>query len=48
LTGLTFSSNELLADSPISVAAMIQANFARGLAPTLLDEKINGTGVGQF
>jgi len=48
LTGLTFSSNELLADSPVSVAAMIQANFARGLAPTLLDEKINGTGVGQF
>lgn len=48
LTGLTFASDQLLQDSPISIAALIESNYSRGLGPTLFEEKIRGTGLGEF
>lgn len=48
LTGLAYATNELLTDSPISFAALIAAGFNDELASTLLEERINGTGVGQY
>lgn len=48
LMGLSFASEELLADSPVSLAALIQAGFRDELGAKLLEEKIRGTGVGQF
>lgn len=48
LFGLSYVTEELLADSPISFAAILEQGFQDEFAATILDEKINGTGVGQM
>jgi len=47
LSAATYTTNELLNDSPISVAALIADGFKGATGDKLLDSKINGTGVGQ-
>jgi HK97 family phage major capsid protein len=48
LMGLSYATEELLTDSAISFAALIEAGFRSEFASKLLEEKINGTGAGQF
>jgi len=48
LTGATYVTDELMTDSPITFASLISQGFADEFASTLLDERINGVGAGQF
>lgn len=48
LFGLAFETEELLADSPISFVAIIDAGFRTQFAAHMLKEKIRGTGVGEY
>lgn len=48
LMGVNFQTEELLADSPASVAAIIEAGFREELPAFLLKEKLRGTGVGEM
>lgn len=48
LMGVNYTTEELLSDSPISVAALIAAGFQQEYASTILNEKLFGTGTGQF
>ena len=47
LVGLVYASDELLEDSPISIAPMINRMFPAAIAFTEDEEFINGTGAGQ-
>jgi HK97 family phage major capsid protein len=47
LDGLTYATNELIQDSPSTVAALL-ASFPEAFADKEFQEKLNGTGVGQF
>lgn len=48
LFGLAFASEELLARSPQSFIAILEAGFRDEFPAKLIDERLNGTGVGQF
>ncbi len=48
LFGLAYATEELLTDSPTSFAAIIARGFDDEMRSHLLDEKINGTGVGEY
>jgi HK97 family phage major capsid protein len=48
LMGLGYATEELLSDSPSSFAAIIEAGFRDEFTNRLIDERLNGTGVGQF
>ena len=48
LFALTHSTEEMLADSSISIAAIIQAGYNDEFASKLIQERLNGTGVGEF
>lgn len=48
LMGVNYTTEELLNDSPISVAALIAAGFQSEYGATILNEKLFGTGAGQF
>ena len=48
LTGLAYITDELLRDSAISFAALIQAGFSDAFTDALVRERIEGTGVGEF
>jgi HK97 family phage major capsid protein len=48
LFGFYFATEELLADSPVSIAAIIEAGFRDQFTYHLIDERLNGTGVGQY
>lgn len=48
LMGLSYASEELLSDSPISFAQIVGNSFAQEMASKIIDERINGTGTGQF
>ncbi len=48
LMGVSYATEELLSDSPISFAAIIANGFRDELAATKLQEKLRGTGVGQY
>lgn len=48
LFGLSYVSEELLSDSPISFAAILQAGFSDQFIFQLINERISGTGVGEF
>lgn len=48
LMGAAYATEEILTDSPISFAAIIQAGFSSEFTSKLLEEKLNGTGVGEF
>ena len=46
LMGLTYTTEELLADSAISFVALLEAGFRDEFSSRIIREKINGTGVG--
>jgi HK97 family phage major capsid protein len=46
--GLSYTTEELLSDSPMTVAAILEMGFAEAFKDALLMEKILGTGVGEF
>lgn len=48
LIGASFATNELIADSPVSLAALLEAGFRDEFASKIFDEKLNGTGAGQY
>lgn len=47
LTGAAYATEEILARSPISFAALIEAGFRDEFSSKMLSEKISGTSVGQ-
>lgn len=48
LSGLAFATEELLASSPISFAALLSGGFSDEYRSALNNERIRGTGVGQY
>ena len=46
--GLAYATDELISDSPISFAALIQQGFNQEFTSRLIRERLNGTGNGQF
>lgn len=48
LFGLSYVTEELLTDSPISFAAMLDAGFSDQFTGHLINERLNGSGVGEF
>lgn len=48
LFGLTYASNELIADSPLSIAAMLADGYADEFASAMFNERLNGSGVGEY
>lgn len=48
LFGLSYATEELLTDSPISFSALLAAGFSDQFTSHLINERINGTGVGEF
>jgi HK97 family phage major capsid protein len=48
LVGLAFETEELLQDSAVSFAALIDAGFRDQFAAHMLNEKIRGLGVGEY
>jgi HK97 family phage major capsid protein len=48
LMGLSYTTEELLSDSAISFVALIEAGFRDEFGSKILQEKINGTGVGEM
>lgn len=47
LAGLAFATNEILTDSPLSFAAILEQKFKTEYASHMLHERIWGTGVGE-
>jgi HK97 family phage major capsid protein len=48
LFGLAYATEEILSDSPISFAAILEKGFKDQFTYKLTDERLNGTGVGEF
>lgn len=48
LFGAAYASNEILTDSPMTFAALLAQGFEEAFTDHLFDEKINGSGVGEF
>ncbi len=48
LFGISYATNEILERSPISFAAVINAGFSDQFKSHLINERLNGTGVGEF
>ena len=48
LFGLSYATEELLLDSPISFAAILAQGFGQQFGAQLMKERIRGTGVGEF
>lgn len=48
LFGIAYATERLLTDSPTSFAAIIAAGFRDQFADHLIEERFNGTGVGEF
>lgn len=48
LMGISYATDELLNYSPESFAAVIDAGFRSEFPSKIIDEKLNGTGVGQY
>ena len=48
LFGLAYATEEILSDSPISFAALLEAGFRDQFTSHMIDERLNGTGVGEF
>ena len=48
LFGAAFATEELLSRSPISFVTLLEAGFRDEFASKLMDERLNGTGVGMF
>lgn len=48
LTGVSYATNEMIERSPESFAAILDAGFRDQFGSHLVDERLNGTGVGEF
>jgi HK97 family phage major capsid protein len=48
LFGLSYCTEEILVDSPISFAAIISQGFSQAFASQLINEKLYGSGVGEY
>lgn len=48
LFGLSYATEEILTDSPISFVALLEAGFSDQFTSHLINERLNGTGVGEF
>lgn len=48
LMGISYATEELLTDSPLSFVAILQAGFSDEFDSRILEERLNGTGVGEF
>ena len=48
LFGVAYATEEVLERSPISFISLLDAGFSDEMNATMLDEKINGSGVGEF
>ncbi len=48
LFGVSFATEELLNDSPLSLIALLERGFNQEFGSRLVDERLNGTGVGEF
>jgi len=48
LFGLAFATEEILSDSPGSFAAILEAGFRDEFGSVILNERLNGTGTGEF
>jgi HK97 family phage major capsid protein len=48
LFGISYITEELLADSPVSFAALLAAGFRDEFGSKILDERLNGVGGGEF
>ena len=48
LFGLAYATEEILSDSPISFAAILEAGFRDQFTSHLVNERLNGTGVGEM
>lgn len=48
LYGLSYATEELIADSPQTIAAILSQGFRDEFQAALIDERINGTGTGEF
>ena len=48
LMGISYATEEILVDSPLSFAAILEQGFNEEFASRMLEEKISGSGVGQF
>lgn len=48
LMGITYVTEELLSESPVSFAAILARGFNDEFGATILNEKLNGTGAGQY
>jgi HK97 family phage major capsid protein len=48
LFGVAIATERILADSPISFAAMLESGFAEEFAAKALEERLSGSGIGEF
>ena len=48
LFGLSYATEEILTDSPISFIAILEAGFSDQFTSHLINERLNGTGVGEY
>jgi HK97 family phage major capsid protein len=48
LMGISYATEEILSESPMSFIAILQAGFSDEFDSKILDERLNGTGVGEF
>lgn len=48
LFGVAYATRELLTDSPSTFISLIQSGFGDEMSSEIFDEKINGTGVGEY
>jgi HK97 family phage major capsid protein len=48
LMGVSYATEELLTDSPLSFAQIIGSSFAQEISSKIMNERLNGTGVGEF
>ena len=48
LFGLAYATEEILTDSPISFAAILATGFGQEFGATAINERLNGTGLGQY
>jgi len=48
LFGLAYATEEILTDSPISFAAILATGFGQEFGAAAINERLNGTGVGQY
>lgn len=48
LMGVAYATEEILIESPISFASILSQGFDKAFASRIIEERLNGTGVGQF